>query len=90
MSGVVGSGGRRANKSLMSSTQVGRRIIVIFRGGEVREMSTRSKFSAASVLALPFFAEPTSVRIVNTFESVFAFAPSLVFCSPGDVYADVG
>ena len=37
-------------------------------------MSTRSGFSAASVLAFAFFAEPTSVRIVDAFESVFAFA----------------
>ena len=64
-------------------------IIVIFNGGEVRVMSTRSRFSAASVLAFAFFAVPTSVPIVNTFESVFTFAPSLVFGSPGEVYADV-
>ena len=37
-------------------------------------MSTRSRFSAASVLVFAFFAEPTSVRIINTFGSVFAFA----------------
>ena len=40
-------------------------MIVILNGSEVRVMSTRSGFSAASVLAVAFFA---------AFESVFAFA----------------
>ena len=48
-------------------------MIVILNGSEVRVMSTRSGFSAADVLAFAFFAEPTSVRIVDAFESVFAF-----------------
>ena len=33
---------------------------------------TRSGFSAAGVFAFAFSAKPTSVWIVNTFESVFA------------------
>ena len=37
-------------------------------------MGTRSGFSAASVFAFAFPAKPTGVRIVSTFESVFAFA----------------
>ena len=37
-------------------------------------MGTRSGFSAASVFPFTFSAKPTSVGIVNTFESVFAFA----------------
>ena len=49
-------------------------IILILNGREFRATSTRSAFSAAKVLAFAFFAEPTSVRIVDAFESVFAFA----------------
>ena len=39
-------------------------------------MGTRSGFSAANLFAFAFAfpAKPTSVRIVNTFESVIAFA----------------
>ena len=37
-------------------------------------MGTRSRFSTASVFAFAFSAEPTGVVIVETFESVFAFA----------------
>ena len=49
-------------------------IIVICNGGEVRVMGIRSIFSIASALAFAFFAEPTGALIVETFESVFAFA----------------
>ena len=37
-------------------------------------VDTRSRFSAASVFAFAFPAKPKSARIVNTFESVFAFS----------------
>ena len=49
-------------------------IIMVLNGGEVRVMSARSRFSAASVLVFAFFVEPPSARIVNTFESLFAHA----------------
>ena len=49
----------------------------------------RSGFSAASVLAFALFEQPPSVRIVDALGSVFAFAPSFVFDSPGDVCADI-
>ena len=49
-------------------------MIVIFNGCEVRLVGTRSRFSAASVLAFAFSSKPTSVWIVSTFEPVFAFA----------------
>ena len=49
-------------------------IIVICNGGEVRVMGIQSIFSIASALAFAFFAEPTGALIVETFESVFAFA----------------
>ena len=49
-------------------------VILIFNGSEVRVMGARSRFSDASVFAFPSPAKPTSVWIVNTFASVFAFA----------------
>ena len=48
--------------------------IIIFNGGEVRVMGTRSGFATAGAFAFAFSATPTSVWIVNTFESAFAFA----------------
>ena len=49
-------------------------IVVIFDGSEVRVMGTRSRFSSAGVFAFAFPAKPSSVRIADAFESVFAFA----------------
>ena len=49
-------------------------IIVICNGSEVRVMGTRSRFSIPCVLTFAFSVEPTGVLIVETFESVFAFA----------------
>ena len=54
-------------------------------------MGTGSSFAAASVFAFAFSAKPTSVWIVNTFESVFALcSPLFVFDSLGGGYVDVG
>ena len=49
-------------------------IIVIFNGRAARVTGTCSRFSVASVFSFAFSAKLTSVWIVNTFKSVFAFS----------------
>ena len=65
-------------------------IVVIINGSVARVIGTCSRFSTAGVLAFAFLLEPTSVGIVNTFESVFAFPLRAFQTFLGGEYVDVG